>query len=308
MRQTSYHQWMAAAVLLMLLGSGLANAEKRDSETEGYLLRYQFNKDEVLNYQVDHETTMTTTRPELTEKVTNEVRTRKNHRVVSVDSSGNAWMELSIEEVKMSAQFGDGEPLCFDSRNPEDCPKSYQHVRDIIGKPLAQVQISPRGELLSTKPLAAAKVLDKTKSGKPDGALSDDAARNFLVEFPEERKRVGESWTNTFKVNVRVSQRLQQPVTMQRSYELVDVTDGLATIKLRTVLITPIRDGMILAQLIQMTPEGTIVFDIKNGRIVSRTLTIDKTEVGVIGGESAMHAKSKREERWIDPNAEKKDG
>jgi hypothetical protein len=104
-----------------------------------------------------------------------------------------------------------------------------------------------------------------------------------------------------------VGQTLKQPVTMQRSYELVEVANDLATIKLRTVMITPIRDGMILAQLIQMTPEGTIVFDLKNGRMVSRTLTIDKTEVGVIGGNSSMHAKSKREERWIDPKTEKKE-
>ena len=54
---------------------------------------------------------------------------------------------------------------------------------------------------------------------------------------------------------------------MQRSYELVEVKDGRATIKIRSALITPIRDGMILAQLIQMSPCGTIVFDLENGRI-----------------------------------------
>jgi hypothetical protein len=296
-------------MLLLLFSSlGLAIAEDGGSQADSYLLRYQFNKDEVLSYQVDHEATMITTRPELREKVTNEVQTRKTHRVVSVDSDGNAWMELAIEEARMSAQFGEAAPLTYDSREPGDCPKEYRHVQDVIGKPLAQVQVSPRGELLATKPLLGPAALDKAKLLKSEGGLSDEASRNFLIEFPEQPIKVGESWNNTFKVNVRVSQRLQQPVTMQRSYELVDVTDGLATIKLRTVLITPIRDGMVLAQLIQMTPEGSMVFDVKNGRMVSRTLTIDKTEVGVIGGESSMHAKSKREERWIDPSAEKSAG
>jgi hypothetical protein len=305
MRQTAYCPLLAGMLFLLLGGSGIGDDDA--ARPDGYLLRYQFTKDEVQNYDVDHETTMITTRPELKETVTNEVQTRKSHRIVSVDSEGNAWMELVIEAAKMSAQFNEAEPLSYDSEKPEECPKAYQHVRDIIGKPLAQVQVSPRGELLSTRALLGPNVLDKAQALKDNGALSDEASRNFLIEFPEQPIRVGDTWTNTFKVNVRVSQRLKQPVTMQRSYELVDVADDLATIRLRTVLITPIRDGMILAQLIQMTPEGTIVFDVKNGRMVSRTLTIDKTEVGVIGGESAMHAKSKREERWIDPKAEKKE-
>jgi hypothetical protein len=308
MRQTPVCRGTALLLLVCLLGSVQSLGEDQAAQGKGYLLRYQFKKDEVLYYQVDHETTMTTTRPELKETVTNDVRTRKSHRVVSVDSDGTAWIELAIEEARMSAQFGEGEPLCFDSQNPEECPKAYKHVRDIIGKPLAQAHVSPRGELLSTKPLLGAGGSETTKPAKADGSLSDEASRNFLVEFPEHPVKVGESWNNTYKVNVRVGQSLRQPVTLQRSYELVEVADDLATIKLRTALITPIRDGMVLAQLIQMTPEGTMVFDLKNGRMVSRTLTIDKTEVGVIGGSSAMHAKSKREERWIDPKAEKKAG
>lgn len=301
MRQTPYCSVLAGMYFLLLAGTGIGQADEPAANTDGYLLRYQFTKDEVLKYDVDHKATMITTRPELKEEVTNEVETRKTHRIVSVDNDGNAWMELAIETAKMSAQFGETEPLAYDSQKPGECPKAYRHVRDIIGKPLTQVLVSPRGELLSTKPLLGQNAL------KAEGALADEASRNFLIEFKETPVQVGESWTNSFKVNVSVGQRLKQTVTMQRSYELVEVTNGLATIKLRTVLITPIRDGMMLAQLIQMTPEGTIVFDVKNGRMVSRTLTIDKTEVGVIGNNSAMHAKSKREERWIDPNTEKKE-
>ena len=125
--------------------------------------------------------------------------------------------------------------------------------------------------------------------------------RNFLVEFPEDALKVGEGWTETYKVKVQLSPRLSQNVTMQRSYELAEVKDNLATIKMRTALITPIRDARILAQLIQMTPSATITFDVKRGRLVSRTLTIDKTEYGAVGGNSTMHAKSKREERCLAP-------
>ncbi len=304
MRETAHRLSIAGTMLLLMFAGSSAGigAEPADGS---FLLRYKFQKDEVLRYRVDHETTMITTRPELVEKFTNEVHSRKNHRVISLDSFGNALLELAIDETKMSAQFGDAEPLCFDSQNPKDCPAVYKSIRDIIGKPLAQVRVSPRGEMLSAKPLLPAALLAKAKLLKSDGTLADDASQNFLIEFPEDPVKVGEGWTNTFKVNVHVTRTLTQSVTMQRSYELVEVKDGLATIKLRSGLITPIRDGMILAQLIQMSPWGTIVFDLKNGRLVSRTLTIDKTEIGVIGGDSSMQAKSKREEHWIDPQKEK---
>ena len=283
-----------------------ANNKTGDEKTAGpaYLLRYRFQQDEVLHYQVDHETSMTTTTPQHAEKVSTTAHSKKNHRVVDLDSKGNATLELMIESARMSAQFGDEKPKVFDSRNPKDCPPVYSHMKAIIGQPLARVQVSPRGELLATRPQLPHAVLAKANLVKKDGSLSNEAAQNFLIEFPEEALKIGAGWTNTFKVKVQVSPRLSQNVTFQRSYELTEVRGNLATIRMWTDLITPIGDGAILAQLIQMTPKAEIVFDLENGRIVSRTLTVDKTEVGVINGGGSMQAKSKRVERWIDPKAE----
>ena len=295
--------------LLVLAAAGVAGAadnQTAPAEADAlpvYTFRYQFKQDEVLDYEVDHETTLITTSPELTERVKNEVHSRKNQRVVATDSAGNATLELAIGWAKMSAQFDDAQPMVFDSKHPDDCPEVYENVRQIIGQPLARVRVSPRGKMLSSTPLLRPTLLARAQMLPGDNSSeSNDPLRNFLVEFPEEPLKVGEGWTNTFKVKVQLTRRLSQNVTLQRSYELTEVKDHLATIKMRTALITPIRDGRILAQLIQMTPSGTIVFDLEHGRIVSRTLTIDKTEVGVIGGSSSMQAKSKREERWIAPH------
>ncbi|MCA9071007.1 MAG: hypothetical protein KDA84_18900 [Planctomycetaceae bacterium] len=302
--------WIVGVVSLwMHTHSSTIPAANKPSEGQpkasAYLLRYHFEKNEVLNYQVDHETSMTTTAPpNYLEKVTNSVQSQKNHRVVGVDSKGNATLELMIKHAKMSAQFGDSNPLKFDSDHPKDCPKVYEHMRPIIGRPLARVQVSPRGELLQTRPQLPFSVLAKAKLVKADGSFSEGASQNFLIEFPEDAIKVGEGWTNTFEVKVVVGKTLTQNVTMQRSYELVKVDGNIATIKLRTGLITPTRDGMILGQLIQMSPNGTIEFDLEKGRILSRTLTIDKTEAGIINGHGSVHAESKRVERWIDPKAD----
>lgn len=310
MRGTSRGFQSAFVFLAILTSPTFAEAAKKtageaDSGGPAYLLRYQFKKDQVLNYQVDHETTMTTTTAEHVEKHTTTSHSRKNQRVVGLDSAGNASLELMIEHAEMSAKFGDSKAKHFDSRDPENCPKQYRHMKGIIGQPLTRVQVSPRGKLLAIRPLLRPELLAQANLLKSDGSLSNEAAQNFLIKFPEEAITVGESWTDTFKVKVSVNRRLKQPMTLQRRYELVDVTEHLATIELRTALITPTRDGKILVQLIQMTPKGKIVFDMEKGRIVSRTLTVDKTEFGVIGGGGSVEAKSKRVERWIDPQSGK---
>ncbi len=299
------------SVLAVASAAEAAN-NKTDSakaaDPDAYTLRYQFKKDEVLHYRVDHESTLIASKPELSQRTKNEVHSKKNQRVVATDSAGNATLELAIDWVKMSAQFDDSEARVFDSKHPDDCPDCYKGVRQVIGQPLARVRVSPRGTLLSSTPLLSPAVLARARMLPPDpSSESNDPMRNFLVEFPEEPLKIGEGWTNTYKVKVQVTRRLSQDVTMQRSYELTEVKDQRATIKMRTALITPIRDGQILGQLIQMTPSGTIVFDLEHGRIVSRTLAIDKTEVGVIGGNGSMQAKSKRVECWIDPAKEKAD-
>ena len=105
---------------------------------------------------MDHETTLITTKPELMEKVNHKVHSRKNQRVVSLDSSGNARLELAIDWNENVGPIRRGRTDCFDSQHPKDCPPVYKNIRDIIGKPLAQVRVSPRGEMLSAEPLLPA--------------------------------------------------------------------------------------------------------------------------------------------------------
>ena len=141
-------------LLAVFAAGGRAEAANNKSAAaaehpKAYTLRYKFELDEVLNYEVEQESTLTTAHPQLTERVKNEVHSRKNQRVVATDSAGIATLELTIDWVKMSAQFDDSKPLGFDSKHPDDCPEHYKGVRQVVGRPLARVRVSPRGELLS---------------------------------------------------------------------------------------------------------------------------------------------------------------
>ncbi len=63
---------------------------------------------------------------------------------------------------------------------------------------------------------------------------------------------------------------------------------GIATISLRTEVLTPVNDARIESQLIQRLSNGTIKFDIDAGVVRGRRLEWDQTVVGFNGPESSM--------------------
>lgn len=283
-------------------GEAPAVAEKPEGETaaasaDGYRLRYRFKTNDVVNYEVAHTMEITTRKDETSETASNESHAEKHYRVVSVDRDGNAILELMIDRVRMSARFGEADPVVFDSDKPSETPRQFAHVQKTVGQPLARIKVSASGEMLSVVDL-----LPELKAGESGDS---DATRSFLIVFPERPVRVGDTWKDdpNPQVRVTVGKSLTRDVEVLRRYELVSVEGNLATIHVRNTVITPVRDPAIRAQLIQRSPEGEIVFDLENGLLVSRKMTIDKTEIGVFGDNSSMQAVSRRTETFIPSDA-----
>jgi hypothetical protein len=287
------------------LGFGPLRAMADDGPAAGdgpaYRLQYRFEPGQVVHYSASHEAMLQTTKGDVTETVRNRAESEKHLRVISVDDAGVATLELVIDRVQMSARFGDARPVEFDSRQPEDAPAAFRGVSQTVGKPLAQIRVSPSGELLSSKPLIGPELQAQVTADVPGSAArkDDDPNKNFLVVFPEKPLRVGEGWRDQYKTRVSVARNLTQEVTLLRQYELTGVKDGVATVRLTTSVITPIHDPALAAQLIQKAPGGTIQFDLERGLITHRVLTVDQTEIGMIGNDSAMHAKTRLEEKLV---------
>ena len=79
------------------------------------------------------------------------------------------------------------------------------------------------------------------------------------------------------------------------------VEDEIATIRFRTSARTPVNDPDILRQIVQQTPSGLIEFDIKNGRMLSRSLKIDEKVVGAFGPQTLLDAQGEMTEKLITP-------
>jgi len=86
-------------------------------------------------------------------------------------------------------------------------------------------------------------------------------------------------------------------VRIRLRYRLDSVRDGLATIAVDTTVLTPVDDPRLESRLLERIWDGTIVFDIEKGRVISRKTAIDRRVVGFGGPQSSLRYQASQEER-----------
>lgn len=282
--------------------TGLMSAEN-EAASPTYTLKYQFVANQFTHLNVVHEATITTEYGEARETTFNESITRKHYRVVSVDADGSAVLEPVIDHVQMKAQFGDREPVLFDSNWSDDkIPAKFMDIKKSVGHPTARFRVNHFGRLESVSRLQVG-----SQTGPVDADSGDnDPSRNFLVVLPEKPVQIGDTWTDTFRTKVSINNDIQREVELLRTYRLKSVEGSVAVISMVTSVTDPIRKPAIRAQLIQREPSGTIRFDLDRGLVLERESTVDKTVFECFGPKSSMKAVSRRVEKLVAPEVASK--
>jgi len=289
-----------SALSIAPLAGQLAAMASDDSPGEAeaasatYQLAYKFQEGDVWRYVVSHDASLTTQKGAAAVTAVQTSKSWKHYRVVAV-KDGAATIEPTIDRVRVKIRSEEQDGVEYDSSSDKAPPAALRRLAKSIGRPLSQVQVESNGDLISARSLLPQGDARASASGSPGS--QDDADANFLVVFPDGPVQVGESWKDQIKVSVWVDRTLSKPVILRRTYTLQSVSGDLATIALRTSVLTLIQDPRLQSQLIQRKPRGTIVFDMKQGRIVSRELQLDHLVVGFSGSDSKMRAVSHRVER-----------
>ncbi|WP_010582816.1 DUF6263 family protein [Schlesneria paludicola] len=284
------NSWWKLGLIVITLGFG----QWTHADPPTYQLVYRFQPGQFTHYEIDDRAEMIVQHGNNFSKIIQQTQWLKSYRVVTVDENGGATLEPITEAVRMSSQAGEKPVLSYDSEKDSSPPKEFENVAGTIGRPLARFQVAPSGRLLKVSMIAT----DVPKSFS-DAAEKADPAINFLIVLPEKPVKIGEQWTEKYETPVPVGNGLTRAVTMIRTYELTKVNENIATISMRTSLLTPLTEPEILRNLVQQTPSGTIEFDLAKGRISNRSLQINEKVVGAYGSQTLLEARGESVEKMV---------
>lgn len=246
---------------------------KRSVVSETYRLRYQLKAKEALAYRVEHVATVDTTIQGNRQTSKSRSVSNKIWKVRKVDAKGNIQFAHEIASVDMWSQINDNQPVRYDSRSDEKPPIAYENVADTVGKPLSVVTINPAGQ-----------VIDR----KDDLPQINLGVGGLVVPLPAEPVQIGATWSVPSTVRVRLKDGRPKVIKTRQRYELKSVDAGVATIAVKTQVLTPANDAHTRSQLVQRLTAGEIKFDVDAGRIISKQMNWNETVIGFNGPKSNM--------------------
>ncbi|HND52098.1 MAG TPA: hypothetical protein PLV92_06870 [Pirellulaceae bacterium] len=255
------------------LSAQLKNASKRVAGEQTFTLKYKAEKDDLVRWKVVHLVTIDT-------KIRGSEQTAKTRsvstklwKVSQVDAEGNITFVHSIEAVDMWQSVTGRSEVRYNSRTDATPPREYEAVAKSIGTPLATVTVSPFGRVV-----------------KRDGNQSQFNAGlgDLTIPLPEQPVKLGAKWNVPDEVRIRLEDGRVQKVQTRLTYTLDRVETGVATILVKTEVLTPVNDPKVHAQLVQRLTNGSLKFDVDAGRLISRQMDLDETVVGFSGADSVM--------------------
>jgi hypothetical protein len=254
------------------LSTELEAARKRATE-ETYLLRYRFSQGEKIRWNVKHLSTTEATIQGKTETTRARTLSTKVWDVKDVDAEGNITLVHSVSDIDMWQKISDKPEVRYNSQTDKTPPLPYMHVAKMVNTPIATFKMTPSG-----------KVLNRDAAPSPVNLGLGEIA----IPLPAEPVKIGQQWQTSSDIPVRRQDGTRKQIKTRIVYTLKSVKTGVATIEVKTEVVTPVNDPRIQAQLVQRITDGEIRFDLDGGRILAREIGWDETVVGFQGHDSLM--------------------
>jgi hypothetical protein len=248
-----------------------ATAESQPGDM--HRLRYQFASGEEVRWRVKHLGTTETTIRGNTQRSQSRSVSTKVWRVTEVDGEGTITFVHSVDQINMWQQISGRPEVRYDSETDATPPPEYMHAAQTVGVPIATVRIAPWGSVLQ-------------RDDHPSQA--NIGLGDIAMPLPEEPVEIGATWFLPNEIRVRREDGQIRRIKTRLVYQLVSVKTGVATISVKTEVLTPVNDPKIQSQLVQQITNGEVKFDLDTGRILSRQIDWDETVVGFSGDDSLM--------------------
>lgn len=270
------------------LSSKLKAAARQVTNEQTYQLRYRAEQGETLRWKVTHLVTVETKIRGTEQTAKTRSVSTKAWKIDKVEANGNITFVHTVEAVDMWQAVTGRQEIRYNSRTDAVAPREYEHVAKSVGIPMATVTISPIGQIV------------KRDSDLPS---FNPGLGELAIPLPEPAVKVGAKWHVPEELRIRLEDGRVQKIQTRLSYSLDKVETGVATIGVRTEVLTPINDPKVHAQLVQRLTNGSVKFDIEAGRLLSRQMDLDETVIGFNGADSVMQYLARLTEERGDASA-----
>ena len=251
--------------------------------------QFRWRQGTVLTYQVQHLTTAAEILDNKESKTKTQLDLTKRWKVVDVDATGVATMQLSLLAMRLEVTNPSGGKMLFDSTSAE---KSDEHLREqlakFVGQPLALLRIDSLGRVV------------EVKESKHGPASRFELEPPFLLNLPAEELKSSLAWERPYKITLEPPQGAGDKFDAIQKYTCTATADGTATIAFTTALQNQPENMLDRVPLLQMQPEGEVVIDTVNGRLLSGTLKIERELKGHQGEGSSYRFQSTYTEKLLD--------
>ncbi|MEW4488617.1 hypothetical protein AB1L42_11075 [Thalassoglobus sp. JC818] len=260
-----------------------ANAD----EGQAYTLRYQFHQGQVIRYEESLRDDYVIQVQEEVDEPFSYQTSGKSMKVIEVLEDGSAIADLQINWVTIKIREN-GEEETFDSRTGEEPSVKFLALAQIIGRPRMRVKITTTGEVLEAESLLG------------DGGKPDPSTVEVLRRLPEQPVSVGEVWKEDAFIELALpDSQLKKKVRLQDRFKFVSVEDGVASIELETVVITPVDSAELQMQLLRRQPAGTYQIHLERGELLGFELNQNNEVPGFTNRPSKLTFRQKHTQRIL---------
>jgi hypothetical protein len=227
--------------------------------------RFHWQPGQVLTYRATQITSAAETSDGTTAETSTQLAETKRWQVVGVDAAGVATLQLSLTALRVETRTPKGDTILFDSANPE---KSDPALRDQLGRyvgpPLAVLRVDTLGKVL------------EVKECKYGSASRFESEPPFVAVLPEAALQPGLSWERSYVITLEPPQGTGEKYEAGQKYACQAINGTLATFTLTTVIAKPPAALADQVPLLQVQPQGEMVFDLQSGRLQRARLQIEK--------------------------------
>jgi hypothetical protein len=271
--------------------SGLVLATAAPAQPAAW--RFHWQPGQVLVYQVEQATSATEVVEGKQSQTTSRLANTKRWQVLDVDATGVATLQLSLTALRLETTTPAGETLKFDSADPKGGdPQLREQLARFVGPPLMVLRVGPQGNVVEVK---------ECKFGAPSRLESEPP---FALTLPAATADAGR-WERAYQVTLEPPHGTGQKFAAVQRYAVQSTAVKpagnvpVATVTLATELKAQPEAVGDHAPLLQMLPEGEVVFNTQTGIMESARLRVDKELKDHQGEGSSYRFQSTYTERYV---------